>query len=142
MNTVGRVLLGLLLFNGITAVGGGIALMTGVIPEEPSWIEHTDLSTLFLPGVILLALVGGSALFAATVMLKRSAGWQAASILSGWIMVVWIVAEVASIRGFHFLQVVYLATGAAVIWCTPSTPITPTTPTTPSSPRGAVDSTG
>ncbi|MGN7157540.1 hypothetical protein ACTHRK_15745 [Dietzia cercidiphylli] len=136
MNAVGKVLLGLLLFNGITAAGGGIALMTGVIPEEPSWIEHTDFSSLFLPGVILLALVGGSALFAATVMLKRSAGWQAASILSGWIMVVWIVAEIASIRGFHVLQVVYLVTGAAVIWCTPATPTSPTTP------RGASERTG
>lgn len=28
---------------------------------------------------------------------------------------VWIVAEIASIRGFHVLQVVYLVTGLAVI---------------------------
>ncbi|MFN3340185.1 MAG: hypothetical protein ACK40Z_10860 [Dietzia sp.] len=140
MNAVGRLLLGLLLFNGITAAGGGIALMTGVIPEEPSWIEHTAFSSLYFPGVILLALVGGSALFAASAMLKRSAGWQAASILSGWIMLLWIIAEVASIRGFHFLQVVYLVTGAAVIWCTPTTPA-PTTPTPPT-PNGASERTG
>lgn len=123
MNPVGRVLLGLLLFNGVSAAGGGIALMTGAISGDPSWIEHTDFDTLYLPGVILLTIVGGSSLFAATAMLKRSAGWQASSILCGWIMVVWIVAEIASIRGFHFLQVVYLVTGAAVIWCTPATPL-------------------
>ncbi|WP_141244253.1 hypothetical protein [Dietzia natronolimnaea] len=38
-------------------------------------------------------------------------------------MVVWIVAEIASIRGFHVLQVVYVVTGLAVIWCTPRTPV-------------------
>ncbi|MDV7999881.1 hypothetical protein [Rhodococcus sp. IEGM 1408] len=121
MNTAGRILLGLLLFNAISAAGGGIALMTGLIPEQRSWIEHTDFSSLYLPGVILLALVGGSALFAATAMFKRSVGWQASSILSGIIMVVWIIAEIASIRGFHVLQVVYILTGAAVIWFTPAT---------------------
>lgn len=122
MNAVGKFVLGLLLFNGLTAAGGGIALMTGVIPEQPSWIEHTDFGSLYFPGVILLAIVGGSSLFAASAMIKRSVGWQSSSILSGVIMVVWIVAEIASIRGFHFLQVVYIVTGAAVIWFTPATP--------------------
>ncbi|MET3862633.1 hypothetical protein ABIE38_003579 [Dietzia sp. 2505] len=140
MNAVSRVLFGLLIFNGVTAVGGGLALMTGVIPDEPSWVEHTDFPTVYFAGVILLAIVGGSALVAATTMLKRSAGWQAASILSGWIMVVWILAEIASIRGFHFLQVVYLVTGVAVIWCTPRTPST--SPPSPTPREGASDGTG
>jgi hypothetical protein len=34
-------------------------------------------------------------------------------------MVVWIVGEIASIRGFHFLQVIYFVTGAAVLWLVP-----------------------
>ena len=140
MNAVSRVLLGLLIFNGVTAVGGGLALMTGVIPDEPSWVEHTDFPTVYFAGVILLAIVGGSALVAATVMLKRSAGWQAASVLSGWIMVVWIIAEIASIRGFHVLQVVYLVTGIAVIWCTPRSP-SPGAPS-PTPRRGASGGTG
>ena len=35
-------------------------------------------------------------------------------------MVFWIVGEVASIRGFHVLQVVYLVTGVLVVCWTPS----------------------
>ena len=31
-----------------------------------------------------------------------------------------ITGEVASIRGFHFLQVIYLATGALVVLWTPA----------------------
>lgn len=127
MNKVSKFVLGLLLFNGVSAVGGGIALMTGLIPEQPTWVEHTDFTSLYFPGVILLAIVGGSSLFAASAMIKRIEGWQLASILSGVIMIVWIVAEIASIRAFHFLQVIYLVTGVAVIWWTRTADNTATT---------------
>jgi hypothetical protein len=114
-----KVLLGLLLFNGISAAGGGIALMTGAIATQPSWTSHTDFSSQYLPGVILMAIVGGSALIAACAVMKRAPGWQLSSIVAGVIMVFWIVGEIASIRGFHILQVIYLSTGAAVVWLTP-----------------------
>lgn len=113
-------LLGLLLFNAVSAVGGGLALMLEWIPEQASWVRETDFPSNYFPGVILLAVVGGSSLVAAVAMLKRSAGWQLASIVAGTIMVFWIVGEVASIRGFHFLQVVYLLTGALVVLWTPA----------------------
>jgi hypothetical protein len=108
----------LLLFNGISAVGGGIALMTGVI-KVTSWVQHTDFSSLFFPGVILMAIVGGSSLVAALAMTKHASGWVICSILAGVIMLFWIVGEIASIRAFHFLQVIYFITGALVIWYTP-----------------------
>jgi hypothetical protein len=120
MDRRAKSLLGLLLFNGVSAAGGGIALMTDLIPEQASWVQHTDFRSLFFPGVILLAIVGGSSLIAAFAMLKRADGWQLASILSGVVMLIWIVGEVASIRAFHVLQVIYLVTGALVIWFTPT----------------------
>ncbi len=112
-------LLGVQLFNGLSAVGGGLALMVGWIPEQPSWVEHTGFTDNYFPGVILMVVVGGSALVAALAMMKRIDGWQLASIVAGMIMVFWIVGEVASIRGFHFLQVIYLITGLLVLWWTP-----------------------
>lgn len=121
MRTASTFLTGVLLFNAVSSVGGGIALMTGLIPEQIEWVEHTDFPSLFFPGVILLAIVGGSAAIAAVAMAKRSTGWELASLTSGTIMVVWIVGEIASIRGFHILQLVYLVTGLLVIWFTPST---------------------
>ena|SRR5450631_2094800 len=119
MNRAGRILFGLLLFNGISAVGGGYALMTGVIPRQEPWIQHTDFGGLYFPGVILMAIVGGSSLLAALAMVKRAAGWQLSSLLSGLVMLFWIVGEIGSIRAFHFLQVIYFVTGALVIWFTP-----------------------
>jgi len=120
MNGHGKAVLGLLLFNGISAVGGGIALMTSMIPAQESWIQHTGFSSLYFPGVILMAIVGGSSLVAASAMMKRTVAWQLSSILAGVVMLFWIVGEIASIRGFHFLQVIYFITGALVIWLTPA----------------------
>jgi hypothetical protein len=115
-----KFLMGLLLFNAVSSVGGGIALMSEVIPEQREWVQHNDFPSLYFPGVILMAIVGGSAALAAVALVKRSPGWELASLLSGVIMVFWIIGEVASIRGFHFLQVVYLVTGLLVVWFTPS----------------------
>ena len=120
MNRRPKTLLGLLLFNGFSAAVGGLALMTDWIPEQASWVRDTDFPSNYFPGVILMAVVGGSSLIAATAMLKRSVGWQLASIVAGTIMVFWIIGEVASIRGFHFLQVIYLVTGALVVTWTPA----------------------
>jgi hypothetical protein len=120
MNGKMKALLGLLLFNGLTAVGGGLALMTDWIPEQASWVRDNDFSSHYFPGVILMAIVGGSSLIAAIALVKRSDGWQLISIVAGVVMIFWIIGEVASIRGFHFLQVIYLVTGALVVALTPS----------------------
>jgi hypothetical protein len=125
MGRTSKILLGLLLFNGVSSVGGGLALMTGLIPEQTQWVEHTDFPSLYFPGVVLMAVVGGSSVVAAIALVKRSHGWQLSSIVAGVIMLYWIVGEVASIRGFHFLQVIYLLTGALVVWYTPRAPSAP-----------------
>ncbi|MDX6301227.1 MAG: hypothetical protein QOF53_2441 [Nocardioidaceae bacterium] len=49
------------------------------IAEQASWVRHTDLPSNYFPGVILMAVVGGSSLVAATALAKRSDGWQLAS---------------------------------------------------------------
>ncbi|MER6972930.1 hypothetical protein ABT304_17845 [Nocardioides sp. NPDC000445] len=120
MTRPNKVLLGLLLFNGLSATAGGLALMTDWIPEQASWVRGTDFPSNYFPGVILMALVGGSSLIAAAALLKRSDGWQLASIVAGTIMGFWIVGEIASIRHFHLLQLLYFATGALVVTWTPA----------------------
>lgn len=106
-------------FNAVSAIGGGIALMIGVI-DVPEWVVETGFPDLYFPGVILMAVVGGSALVAALGALKQVIGWQLASILAGVVMLMWIVGEIVSIRGLHWLQVIYLVTAVAAIWLTPA----------------------
>ncbi len=120
LNRRRKTLLGLLVFNSVSAVAGGLALMTDWIPEQVSWVRNTDFPSNYFPGVILMAVVGGSALIAAVALMKGIDGWQLTSIVAGMIMVFWIVGEMASIRGFHFLQVIYLVTGALIVVWTPS----------------------
>ena len=87
---------------------------THVAPMS-SMSSHPDVLLSEKPKVVLLEGIHE----AAVAMLKRSDGWQLASIVAGTIMVFWIVGEVASIRAFHFLQVIYLVTGALVVIWTP-----------------------
>jgi hypothetical protein len=56
MNGKSKALLGLLLFNGLTAVAGGLALMTDWIPEQASWVRDTDFPSNYFPGVILMGI--------------------------------------------------------------------------------------
>ena len=110
--------LALQVFHAITAVGGGIALMLGTI-DVPVWVVHTGFPDLYFPGVVLFALVGGSAATAALAAAKRVVGWPLASLVAGVVMLAWIIGEIASIRALHWLQVVYLVTGIAVLALTP-----------------------
>ena len=119
MKTDAKILLGLLLFNGASGLAGGIGLMTGMIPTRMSWIEHTDFNSFFFPGVVLMAVVGGSSLVAALAMIKSATGWRLASVLAGAIMLLWVIGEIAAIRDLNFLQGVYFVTGALVIRYTP-----------------------
>ena len=66
-----------------------------------------------------MAVVGGSSLVAAVTGIKMADGSQLSTILAGVVMLVWTIGEMASIRGFHFSQVMDSISGAAVMWCTP-----------------------
>lgn len=113
-----NLLFGIHAFNAISAIGGGLALMGGAI-DQPQWLKHTDFASLYFPGVILFAIVGGSALLAALSHYKRTNTANLASLVAGMVMVFWIGGEIVSIRAFHFLQVIYLLTGLSVIQLTP-----------------------
>ena len=112
-----RLVIGTHIFNGLSAVTGGMALMSGTI-KHAEWIRHTAFTSLYFPGVILFAIVGGSSLLAAISLYKRTTGCNLASLLAGLIMIFWIIGEIISIRGIHFLQAIYLITGAFIIWLT------------------------
>jgi len=113
-------LFGLLGFNAVSAIGGGLALMTGWIAAPSSWFAHTGFNGPYFPGVILFAVVGGSSLLALVSQYRRIVGASLASLLAGTIMLFWITGEIASIRAFDVLQVIYLVTGLAVIALTPT----------------------
>ena len=109
------------LFNGIAAVLGGIGLITGSVKLPVDTLAHSGFPSLYFPGVILLAAVGGISLLAGISLYKKVIGAELVSILAGLIVMIWIIGEIASIRELHPLQIVFLVTGATAIVLTPKT---------------------
>lgn len=106
-------------FIGIVAVLGGIGLITGSVKLPADTLAHSGFPSLYFPGVILLAAVGGISLLAGIALYKKVIGAELASILAGIIVMIWIIGEIASIRGLHPLQIVFIITGAMAIKLTP-----------------------
>lgn len=91
--------LGLAAVNGfvaVTAIGGGVALATGLegsrFPVE--LLRTTPFRSYAAPGLILAGAVGGSAAVAAAGLLRSRRFGGAASALAGAALMGWIVGEI------------------------------------------------
>lgn len=65
------------------AMGGGWALLTGVIKFPPEWLRDPPTSTYAILGLALLVLMGGSSSLVATMLMLVSAG---GTLLSGTLL--------------------------------------------------------
>jgi hypothetical protein len=111
-----RTLVGLHLFNALSAVGGGIALVAGGLGVPTALLRHTPFDSFVVPGIFLAAVIGGSATIAATALLAH---WRRALVTSaaaGAIMVGWILGETLLVEGFSWLQGLYLLFGSIVVF--------------------------
>lgn len=91
-------------FIGLSAVGGGIAILTGAFDQwlPVAWLQGTPFRDYLIPGLVLLIVVGGGMVLAATAMLflqhKFALIFSAAM---GLIMIGWEVIEVAIINRYE-----------------------------------------
>jgi hypothetical protein len=83
-------------FAAVAAIGGGLALVTGLEADRfpVSWLDGTPFSSYVVPGLILAVLVGGSAALAALETWFHPAIGAWASIIAGLVMSGWIVGEI------------------------------------------------
>jgi len=110
-----RTVVGLHLFNAVSAVGGGIALIVGGLGVPVGLLRHTPFVSFVVPGIFLAVIIGGSATIGATALLAR---WRRAPVISaaaGAVMVGWIAGETLLVEGFSWLQGLYLLTGAIAL---------------------------
>lgn len=99
-------------FNALSAIGGGIAILTtNGLGMPAAFLASGPFTTFFWPGLILLIVVGGSQTLAATLLLMRRESSLLWSAVAGFGMIIWIFTETGLIRGFSWLQVLYFATG-------------------------------
>lgn len=113
-----KLLIGLAVFCALSAIGGGAWLLgvsrgNDVLPIE--LLGTTPFATFVVPGLLLIVGVGATSLAAAALLWRRSPFALDAALLAGGTLTVWIVAEVALFRGFHWLQALYGAAGLALL---------------------------
>jgi len=113
------------LFNAVSAVGGGIGLVTGALPVPTSLLGHTPFDTYVVPGIFLAVVVGGSSLVGAVALLTDVPRARSISAVTGLMMAGWIVGETVLLRGFSGLQGLYLLTGLLVALGSRNLPVHP-----------------
>lgn len=104
-------LLVLLYFGAVSAVGGGVlgVVANGAgVPLE--YLKGTPFTSYLIPGLILGVVIGGTQGLAAITTQRRSPFSPIAATVAGFGMIVWIFVELA-ITGYSWLQAVYLALG-------------------------------
>jgi deazaflavin-dependent oxidoreductase (nitroreductase family) len=109
------------MFVAVTAIGGGIALAIGLeggrFPR--SWLAGTPFADYTGPGLILAAVVGGSAGVAAIALVRRSPVAVRASLVAGAVLVCWIVGELVLVRADNEVvsptEALYLVAGLTMI---------------------------
>lgn len=114
MSGTARALIGISLFNAVSAFGGGIGLVTGTLPVPTSLLRRTPFDSYSVPGLFLAVVMGGSALLGALALLNHVRQARFISATTGLMMVGWILGETVIVQGFSWLQGLYLLTGLLV----------------------------
>ena len=94
----------LLALVALNALGGGLYALSGAREVPVEWLAGTPFESYFVPGLILLLLVGGSAGIAAWMILRRSRYARTASLAAGVVLLIWIVVQVRMIGYVSWLQ--------------------------------------
>ena len=102
--------------NAASAVGGAVAiLVTNGLGMPLSMLDGSPFTSFLVPGLILLAVVGGTQILAAVLLIGRRRASLLGMAFAGFTMIVWILVETVVIQGFGLLQALYFATGALQI---------------------------
>jgi hypothetical protein len=114
-----RVLLGVGVFNALSALVGGALLIIGGFTGGSggmgiplSVLDDTPFTTFLWPGVILAVVVGGTQVLAVALQILRDDLARLAAAVAGFALVIWMFVEVALLPGINVLQVIYFGTGA------------------------------
>ena len=98
-------------FNALSALAGGISILTGWLVMPASLLASGPFDSFLWPGVILLTVVGGTQTLALVLLLVRRDSALVWCAVAGFGMTIWIFVETGMIAGISWLQVLYFATG-------------------------------
>ena len=111
-------ILGLTILSALSAFLGGAQLLlssSGSSFVPLSMLTGTAFGSFLVPGLLLAGAVGGTSALAAILVGRRSAYAIDATLLAGGALSVWIIAEVAQLRAFHWLHALYGGLGLLIL---------------------------
>lgn len=109
-------LIGILLFLGISAVFGGIGLIFNDGLSMPKdWLSNSPFNSYLIPGLILTFIVGGTSFGASYMLLKNMKNSIEGAAVAGFGVIIWIFVQRYIIRQSSFLQIVYFAVGILIV---------------------------
>lgn len=102
-------------FVAVSAYGGAVALIIGWLRPSTSMAQNLPFHSPVFAGVALACIVAAPATVVAVLAWRRHPRDRDAATLAGILLVGWIVVEVAVVRQFSALQVIYGLAGVGLI---------------------------
>jgi hypothetical protein len=103
----------------LSAVPGGITLLAGFYAPPVEQLKGSAFTDFTVPGLALLFLVGGSAVLAAGLLLRRNRSGPLAALLAGTMVMCFEFVEVLAIGSppgpAHVMQLLYFGIGLALV---------------------------
>jgi hypothetical protein len=100
---------------GVSAVYGGIGLLTGTLGMSDDWLIGTPFASWLVPGVALLLVVAAPMLGAALLEVRGHRLAPTASVLAGVLTVGWIAVQLLVVQRYFVLQPVVLIVAAGIL---------------------------
>lgn len=97
-------IIGLELFGGFWTVAGGIGLLTGSIGLSEDYLEGSIFDSYVIPALILMFVVGGALLGAASLMWRHHRLAPEASLVAAATLLGWIVVQLAIVGYISWMQ--------------------------------------
>lgn len=112
------ILCGLSAFIALTAIGGGMAILTGADKFPMEWLQGTPFADYTLPALALTVVVGGSALLAALLIFTKRAWGARLAVAAGILLVGYVSVEVLILKqtppGPTWIEIMYWSLGVVV----------------------------
>ena len=107
-----RALIGLSVFSGLSAVGGGVGMVVADGLSMPkSFLADSPFATYLIPGLILCVAVGGPQILASVLLIGKRESALLWSAVAGFGMLIWILVEIGVIHQFGWAQTIYVVAG-------------------------------
>lgn len=115
-------LIALLVFIAVSAFGGGVYALDGAEGVPVEWLHGSAFSSYVVPGLVLVLVVGGSAIGAAIALfVGHESGFTLAKI-AGWMLAIWLVEQVVIVGFVSWLQPATALVGFAILTLAYRTP--------------------